>query len=501
MDIELSVINGPCIGKVFHFEEPQGFTFGRATDCTCPVENDKTFSRHHFLLEVNPQQVWLRDLGSLNGTFVNGQQVGGRPAGVDPKFAEPGQTVELRDGDLIKAGCYELKLKIDTPVFCVDCGKPIPKDKRKDAELPSGAFLCQQCRDKEKEHKTAPIINAADAVPNDQPAPIKLNQDQRERAEENPGQVIDELLKQFFEKEAQKKEKNQNGYPDIMGYQIEKKLGEGGFGAVYKATRATDGKQVAIKTILQTRKPEQKEMDMFEREKEISVALRHPNIIRCERCGCWNDIHFIEMEYMEGGCVGKLLEKRGKLPLDEAMQIMLQSLEGLAFAHNAELKLSFADGRKTINGIIHRDLKPPNILLSGAPGKWVAKVSDFGLAKAFSEAGMTRGSITGEGVSVGSAPYMAPEHLTNYRNLKPTTDVFEIAATFYHMLTGYYVWNFRKGIDNFLVILQETPDPIRSLNGSVPIKIAAVLDKALSRNPQTRYKDGRELLEALQKAL
>jgi len=240
---------------------------------------------------------------------------------------------------------------------------------------------------------------------------------------------------------------------------------------------------------------------MFEREKEISVALRHPNIIRCERCGCWNDIHFIEMEYMEGGCVGKLLEKRGKLPLDEAMQIMLQSLEGLAFAHNAELKLSFADGRKTIHGIIHRDLKPPNILLSGAPGKWVAKVSDFGLAKAFSEAGMTKGGITGAGMSVGSAPYMAPEHLTNYRNLKPATDVFEIAATFYHMLTGYYVWNFRKGVDNFVVILQEIPDPIRNLNGSVPIKIAAVLDKALSRDPQGRYKDGRELLEALKKAL
>jgi eukaryotic-like serine/threonine-protein kinase len=462
MDIELSVINGPCVGKVFRFDEPQGFTFGRATDCTCPVENDKTFSRHHFLLEVNPYQVWLRDLGSLNGTFVNGQQVGGRPAGMDPKLAEPGQTVELRDGDLIKAGCYEMKLKIEPP---------------------------------------APSVDAVEQRTEELPQPMKLSPDQKERAEENPGQVIDELLKQFFEKEAQKKEKNQDGYPDIMGYQIEKKLGEGGFGAVYKATRATDGKQVAIKTILQTRKPEQKEMDMFEREKEISVALRHPNIIRCERCGCWNDIHFIEMEYMEGGCVGKLLEKRGKLPLDEAMQIMLQSLEGLAFAHNAELKLSFVYGRKTIHGIIHRDLKPPNILLSGGPGKWVAKVSDFGLAKAFSEAGMTKGGITGPGMSVGSAPYMAPEHLTNYRNLKPATDVFEIAATFYHMLTGYYVWNFRKGVDNFVVILQETPDPIRSLNGSVPIRIASVLDKALSRNPQARYKDGKELLDALKKAL
>jgi eukaryotic-like serine/threonine-protein kinase len=501
MDIELNVINGPCVGKVYRFEEPQGFTFGRAKDCTCPVENDKTFSRHHFLLEVNPQQVWLRDLGSLNGTYVNGQQVGGRAAGVEAAQAQPGQTVLLHDGDLIKAGCYELKLKMDTPVFCVDCGTPIPKDQRKAAELPGGAFLCNQCKEKEAAKKVSMVNQAGGDIPKNPQNQFKLNQEQRARAEENPGEVIDELLKQFFEKEANKKEKNKSEYPEIMGYHIEKKLGEGGFGSVYKATRATDGKLIAIKTILQTRKPEQKEMDMFEREKEISVALRHPNIIRCERCGCWNDIHFIEMEYMEGGCVGKLLEKRGKLPLDEAMQIMLQSLEGLAFAHDAELKLTFADGRRTIKGIIHRDLKPPNILLAGAPGNWTAKVSDFGLAKAFSEAGMTKGGITGAGMSVGSAPYMAPEHLTNYRNLKPATDVFEMAATFYHMLTGYYVWNFRKGVDNFVVILQETPDPIRNLNGSIPTKVAAVLDKSLSRKPEARYRNGKEMLEALKKAL
>lgn len=496
--MELSVVSGPCTGETYRFDEPQGFTFGRAKDCSFVVEHDNTFSRHHFLLEVNPPQVWLRDLGSLNGTYVNGRKIGGRSAGIAADDAEAGETTPLRDGDLIRAGAHELRLKVEAPAICVDCGMEIPTAKRREAEFVGGAYLCQPCRERAQRQR-AEELRAKESPPKPviQKDKIRLDAKQRVRAEENPGEIIDELLKQFFQKEAQKKEQQ----PDIMGYRIEKKLGEGGFGAVYKAARISDGHLVAVKTILQTRKPEQKEVEMFEREMEISIALRHPNIIHCERASCWNDIHFIEMEYMDGGCVGGLLARKGKLSVDEAISIMLQALEGLAFAHHAELRLTFAKGQKTVSGIVHRDLKPPNILLSGTPGRLTAKVSDFGLAKAFSEAGMTRGGITGAGMTVGSAPYMAPEHLTNYRNLKPATDVFEMAATFYHMLTGSFIWNFRPGVDQFRVILQETPEPIRSREKNIPPKVGAVIDRALSRKPDARYQDGSELLTALRKAL
>jgi eukaryotic-like serine/threonine-protein kinase len=204
---------------------------------------------------------------------------------------------------------------------------------------------------------------------------------------------------------------------------------------------------------------------------------------------------------MEGGCVGRLLGRQGKLSLAEAKPIMLQVLEGLAFAHRAKLQLTFTGGKKEVQGVIHRDLKPPNILLAGSPGRWTAKVSDFGLAKAFSEVGMTKGGITGPGMTAGSAPYMAPEHLINYRHLKPATDVFECAATFYHMLTGTYAWNFKKNVDPYRVILQETPAPLRSREAGIPVKVAAVMDRALSRNPVTRYQNGGEFLAALKKVL
>jgi eukaryotic-like serine/threonine-protein kinase len=496
--VELSVTSGPCAGKVYRFDEPQGFTFGRAKDCTYVVENDDTFSRHHFLLEVNPSQVWLRDLGSLNGTFVNGRKVGGRLAGVDAEEAEPGETVSLRDGDKIKAGVYELLLKVEARSVCVDCGKEIPPEQRRGAEFIGGTYLCLQCREREEEKKRAPKPQPKQGAspPLKQDKQVRINPGQRERAEENPAAIIEELFKELLAQEGRNKQ-----YPEIMGYRLEKKLGEGGFGAVYAAIRTADGRRVAVKTILQTRKPDRKQLLMFEREKEISVVLRHPHIVHCEQSGCWNDIHFIEMEYMDGGCVGSLLERKGKLSFDEAAPIMLQVLEGLAFAHRAELHLTFEGGKKTVRGIVHRDLKPPNILLAGSPDRWTAKVSDFGLAKAFSEAGMTKGEITVPGMTVGSRPYMAPEHVTNYRNLKPSTDVFEMAAAFYHMLTGSFVWNIKRGADPYRAILQGIPEPIRSRDKTIPKPAASVIDRALSREPAARYQDGSQFLAALKKAL
>jgi len=256
-----------------------------------------------------------------------------------------------------------------------------------------------------------------------------------------------------------------------------------------------------LKALLQTRKPGQRQLDMFEREKQISLALRHPHIVHCERAGCWNEVHFIEMEYMDGGCLWGLLQQRGKLPLSEAAPIMLQALEGLAYAHGAELELPLREGVKTVRGVVHRDLKTPNILLTGAPGRWTAKVGDFGLAKAFSQAGMTKGGITAPGMILGSRSNMAPEHLMNYRYIEPCTDVFEMAASFYEMLTGKLVWDFRPNVDPLRVILEDTPKPIRSQQPDVPEPVAAVLDQALSRDRTARYPDAGAFLAALKNAL
>jgi len=455
-------------------------------DCSCVVEEDEAFSRYHFLLEINPPQVWIQDLGSLNGTYINRQKIGSRPAGIAVDEAEPGEAVALRDGDLITAGVHELQLTIEAPAVCVDCGQEVLPAKRQEAEFIGGTYLCANCR--------SPLTSKTGT---NQKEGSRLNLEQRKNAEDNPIAIIDNLLKQYQDQVG-----SDERYPGISGYRFQEKLGEGGFGAVYAAVRLADGKQVAVKTLLQTRRPDQRQLNMFIREKEIVSQLRHPNVVLSESASNIDDLHFIELEYMIGGCVGKLLEKRGKLALDEATPIMLQALEGLTYIHQAEVMLTFESGKKLVKGIIHRDLKPSNILLAGQPGNWTAKLSDFGLSKSFSEAGFTKGSITSPGMTIGSWQYTAPEHLVNYRYLKPPTDVFELAATFYHLLTGSFVWNLSHYKDNiFRVILQSNPEPIRNRDSTIPQAVAAVIDRALACKPEQRYRDGGEFLSAFKEAL
>jgi hypothetical protein len=499
MKVELRITGGEKIGKVFTFEEPQGFIFGRADDCTCVVsKEDRTLSRHHFIMEINPPNVWIKDLGSLNGVYINGKKYGGRPEGVAPSEASCSEPIPLCNGDRIKVGNNELLFNVQAPVKCVECNQDIDPENLKEAVFIAGTYLCLKCRkkarqkiDAEKEDKAKPEKDMLDFKKG-----IKLSMNQREKAEIDPAGVIDILINRFINQHLKGK------VPDIEGYRIKKRIGQGGFGAVYVARRIKDEKKVALKVMLQTRKPNKKQFLMFLREKAIAEQIKHPQIVHCERTSIAGDVYFLEMEYMNGGSLWDLLKQKRKLSIDEASSIMIQVLEGLEYAHTAELVLELEGGNKEIKGVIHRDLKPPNILLSGKPGEWIAKISDFGLAKAFSEAGMTKGSITvGVGYCCGSPHYMAPEHLINYRFLKPPTDVFEIAATFYHMLTGKTVWKTTPGVDVYKVILEGTITPVRKVDRNIPNKVAKIIDRALSRKPDDRYNDAGEMLKALKNAV
>jgi hypothetical protein len=488
MKIAFSVLSGPVSKKKFVFEEPGGFTFGRAKDCTCVIpEDDNSFSRHHFLIEITPPNVTLKDLGSLNGTFVNGDKHGGRAMGSQPEDGEISPALSLRDGDRIKAGVCELELTIDTPAVCVDCGEDIARDDRKAAEFVAGTYVCQPCRTKEEQRKRGKKAAAGKG----------LNLELRRLAEENAAGVVELLLREIIGN------KEEERPPAIQGYTDMKRIGVGGFGAVYRTTRKRDSRLVAVKTMLQTRKPPKRHLLMFEREKEIALQLKHPNVVHCEKAGQWKDIHFMEMEYMPGGSVDQFLKKPGdKLPLSEVAPIMLQCLEGLAYANGAEVTLTFKDGRRTVQGVVHRDLKPSNILLAGSPGNWTAKLSDFGLSKAFSEAGMTKGAITTDPTKwLGTVPYMAPEHFTDFMHVGPATDVFEMAATFYHMLTGRTVWSMRVGINPMKMALEQEVQPIQSVEPGIPKALAVVFEQALAREKSERYADGGAFLKAMEHVL
>jgi serine/threonine protein kinase len=166
------------------------------------------------------------------------------------------------------------------------------------------------------------------------------------------------------------------------------------------------------------------------------------------------------------------------------MPIMLQALEGLAFAHS--------------KGVVHRDLKPSNILLSGTPAQPAAKLADMGLAKNFDKAGFSGMTVTG--AFAGTPFYMPKEQLTNFKYVKPVTDVWSVGATFYNMLSGETPRDFPRGCDPMEVILRGEIVPMSRRGPSIPRGLAAILDKAILSSPKERFQDAAEMLAAMRKA-
>ncbi|MFC1735757.1 serine/threonine-protein kinase [Candidatus Hydrogenedentota bacterium] len=358
----------------------------------------------------------------------------------------------------------------------------------------AGTYLCDECRKKKPDRTMAPT-GQSHAPPESDTG--KLRVDQRKAAEKGAAHVIEDILEAFHH------HRKRESPPPLRGYRGLEKTSDSALGAVYKATRTRDGVTVAVKTLLQTHRPVKQHAAIFEREKFVAASVQHDHIVHPERISKWGDIHFIEMEYMSGGSLwDRLRENESGLSLVEALPIMLQSLEGLAHAHDTHVTINLPAGPETIRSIVHRDIKPSNILLTRKGGSLKAKVSDFSLSKAFAEAGMARGAVTADpGAHCPGTSYMAPEHLVNYRYVEPATDVFEIAAVFYHMFTGNPVWDTGNNIDPLKAILEAEIAPIRSRDHRVPAGIAHVIDRALSRNKEDRYPDAGAMLEALRWAV
>jgi len=192
------------------------------------------------------------------------------------------------------------------------------------------------------------------------------------------------------------------------------------------------------------------------------------------------------MDLCEGGGVDQLMmRRRGKLTLSEARPIMLQSLEGLAYVHN--------------KAIVHRDLKPGNILLAGKEGHWTAKIADLGFAKNFQKAGLSGMTMTGS--TAGTPQFMPREQVTNFKYVKPVSDVWSMGATFYNMLTGQFPRNFPRGKDRMEIVLRGGTVPIRDRDPAIPKAVAKVIDKALDDTIKNRYQTAGEFRKALEKSL
>jgi len=417
MPVNISVTKGPDKGREFSFTEHDTFLFGRMEDCHARFPDDTQVSRHHFILEVCPPKASLRDLGSLNGTHVNGKKWGGRAQGETPeegaKRAYP--IIDLKHGDTVAVGQTELAVSIKE-----DAGGP-----KMAAGLRPG-----------------------------------------ELSELSPEKLFDLIF--GAEKKAP--------LLQIPGYRIEKELGRGGFGAVYQGVRVKDRKTVAVKIMLSQTDASERDIERFKREMEVGLQLEHPNIVRFLESGSNKGCFYFTMELCDGGSLQDMLRKnRGPLPLTTVMPLVLQALEGLAYAHQ--------------QGFVHRDLKPGNILIH----RGTARISDFGLSKSFQLAGLSGMSVTG-GHS-GTPVFMPPEQIINFKYVKPVSDVFSMGASIYYLLTGEYPFMFSKGRDPLDVVLNDETVPIHKRITSLSKGLAIAIDRSLSKKTKERFQDAGEMLK------
>ncbi len=450
--LTLTIAAGPMAGKTFVFDEHDTLLCGRMPNCQVYLPDDKRVSRHHCLLEINPPDARLRDLGSLHGTYINKQKYGGRERHETPEEGAMREypQVDLRDGDEITVGKTVFRVRVEAEMEVV----------------PSAAVYCQRCGN---------ALSAESGSAHQQASVCQPCRQQHVAVEQDPLALLVAAL-------AHKPQPSAH----IADYDVGTLLGAGGMGAVYLARQKQTGEQVAVKVMLSKVRVNDHARMQFLREIETTRALRHRHIVQFLGDGVAGSVFYVLLEYCAGGSVADLMKQRGgRLSLAEARPMLLQALEGLAYVHE--------------QGFVHRDLKPQNILLSGSAGQWITKISDLGLAKSFERAGLS--GMTATGGFAGSFPFMPYEQVINFKRVQPVSDVWAMGATCYNILTGAYPRLHPRGQDPLIAILQGEIVPLRQRDPHMPASVAEVIDRSLANKESERYQHAGEMYEALAQAL
>jgi len=270
--------------------------------------------------------------------------------------------------------------------------------------------------------------------------------------------------------------------PMLGRYQVEKELGKGAMGVVYQGKDPKIGRVVAIKTLALSQEFEPSELkdvtERFFREAETAGRLTHPNIVTIFDAGEEHDLAYIAMEFLKGKDLTPYNKPGALLPLEKAMSIAARVAEALAYAHK--------------NNVVHRDIKPGNIMYE--PSTDSVKVTDFGIAR------ITDSSKTKTGMVLGTPSYMSPEQLQG-RKIEGRSDLFSLGVTFYQLACGHLPFEGESMAQLMFKIANEPHADIRTHNAQLPACVAAIVNKALAKDPDQRYQSGEQMAKALQLCL
>jgi serine/threonine protein kinase len=484
--------------RTFVFRGPAALLVGRAEDCDLRVPaDDRRVSRHHCAFDIDPPAVRVRDLGSRNGTFVNGVRLAPTPTPAQTQTKTPApapastpfasRPYELADGDEVRLGGV---------VVAVSTG-------------------------------------AGHRRPDGHPRPA--------------------------------------GDARIGDYTLVRELGRGAQGAVHLARHGPSGELRALKVLRPDAVLRPELVHGFLREINITRTLRHPRLVAFHEAGSTGTRFFLACEYCDGGSLARrVAERGGPLAPEEAVALILQVLDGLAYLHGRHATEAATDtapeatdtateaamdtateavgdsatteavGDSATTGavgdsatgalaaaaaeavteavpsaagsaagpapagtdrLVNRDVKPQNILLTGPRTEPQVKIADFGLAKAFERAGLS--GYTSTGALGGSVAFMPRSQIVNYKYAAPPVDVWAAAACLYWTLTGATPRDFPDGADPVGVVLREPVVPVLRRTRTLPVRLAGLIDSVLAdgdaggRTVPSALEFGRALREAM----
>jgi serine/threonine protein kinase len=269
-------------------------------------------------------------------------------------------------------------------------------------------------------------------------------------------------------------------------YRIEKVLGVGGMGVVVAAQHVQLDEKVAIKFLLPAMLGNQEIVGRFAREARAAVKIKSEHVARVSDVGTLeNGAPYMVMEFLDGGDLAGWIQKQGPLPIELAVDFLLQACVGVASAHGI--------------GIVHRDLKPANLFcLRGNAGQLIIKVLDFGISKVTNlSASDTGGSMTHTAAVMGSPFYMSPEQMRSTKEVDMRTDIWALGVVLYELLTGSTPFVGESFTDIAIKVATASFPPARSVRPDVPAGLEAVILKCLEKDKDRRYGNVAELAVAL----
>jgi len=277
--------------------------------------------------------------------------------------------------------------------------------------------------------------------------------------------------------------------PGLIGtqvdrYRLERLLGQGGFGTVFRARHVHTDATVALKLLKRELGADQSMIDRFMREAKAAGAVGSEHIVGVLDAGVTDGQAFLALEFLDGWDLKDLVYREGTDDPRRLIDLTLQVLDALAAAH--------------AKGIVHRDMKPANVFVIRRGEKDFVKLLDFGISKMHRE-GETSG-LTMTGVAMGTPAYMAPEQFFDARSVDGRSDLYSVAVMLYELLAKRLPFEAQSYAELVVKVQTETPPPLKTVAPALPTALCAVVDRGLARDREPRWQTAQQMAEALRLA-